>query len=63
MFKKIALALGVSSVAALAIYTIKIHYDYQEILGAVNDLAENFIQHQTDIEFAEIVEGLDDIDE
>lgn len=59
MFKKIAISLGITSVAALAVYTFKVHRENLEIREAVVDLAEEFIQYGMDIDFAEIVEDFD----
>lgn len=62
MFKRIAISLGITSVAALAVYTIKVHYDVRVVFKACNELALIIEQEQIDEQFAEIVEGLDDID-
>ena len=62
MFKKIAISLGIASITALTVYTIKVHRDNLEIRDAVVDLAEEFIQYGMDVEFADIVDGLRDID-
>ena len=62
MFKRIAISLGIVSVAVLVVYTIKVHQDNRDLIGAAEDMIELFTQHDTDIEFANIIEGLGDID-
>lgn len=62
MFKTIAISFGIASVTTLAIYTFKVHRESVKIRKAVVDLAQNFIQYGMDLEFANIIEGLEDID-
>lgn len=62
MFKKLAISLGILSVTALSVYTIKLHMDIKLLLAAVEDMTDSVDQYVTDVEFANIVEGLGDID-
>lgn len=60
MLKKIALGLGITSVAALAVYTVKVHMDVLEIKGLVYELAETLEQEVFDERFEEITEHFED---
>lgn len=62
MFKKLAISLGLVAVTTLVVYTVREHKLNQQLTEAVNELANNVAQYVIDVEFAEIVEGLRDID-
>lgn len=62
MFKRLAISLGIVSATALVVYTIKVHRDNRDLIGAAEVMIDLFTQHVMDIEFANIIEGLGDID-
>jgi len=62
VFKKLAITLGILSVTTLSVYTIKLRMDIKLLLAAVEDMTDSVDQYVTDVEFANIVEGLGDID-
>lgn len=62
MFKRLVLSFGIVSITTLAVYTVRLHRDNQVLIETAENMIDLFEQHVTDFEFAEIVEGLGDID-